>query len=119
MELLPAELRAQLPPLYSQEENKDPTVHIKYFTPDSNWTWFVTEGGQVEDEFQFFGFVKGFEGEWGYFLLRDLESTQGPNGLPIERDLFFKPAPFSEVAKLERLDVATDEEEDCGCFTIE
>jgi len=28
MQLLTAELRAQLPPLYSQENNKDPTVHV-------------------------------------------------------------------------------------------
>jgi hypothetical protein len=117
MQLLPDDLRAQLPPLCSQEKNKDPTVHIRYFTPDSNWTWLVTEGEQVEDEFQFFGFVKGFAGEWGYFRLRDLESTHGPNGLPIERDLFFEPAPFSVVKHRERLDVAEDEEEDCGCFT--
>jgi hypothetical protein len=27
MKLLTAELRAQLPPLYSQEKNQDPTVH--------------------------------------------------------------------------------------------
>jgi len=28
MQLLTAELRAQLPPLYSQETNKDPQVHL-------------------------------------------------------------------------------------------
>ncbi len=28
MKLLTAELRAQLPPLYSQEKNQDPTVHV-------------------------------------------------------------------------------------------
>jgi hypothetical protein len=38
MELLTAELRKCLPPLYSQENTKDPVVHIKFFTPDSNWT---------------------------------------------------------------------------------
>src|ERR1700719_1251931 len=31
MKLLTAELRAQLPPLYSQEKNEDPTVHAKFF----------------------------------------------------------------------------------------
>ena len=44
MELLTAELRARLPARYSQEHNQDPTVHSKFFTPDSNWTWLVTEG---------------------------------------------------------------------------
>ena len=35
MELLTEELRRCLPPLYSQENTKDPTVHAKFFTPDS------------------------------------------------------------------------------------
>ena len=44
MKLLTAELRARLPALYTQEKIKDPVVHIKFFTPDSNWTWYATEG---------------------------------------------------------------------------
>jgi hypothetical protein len=55
MELLPADLRASLPPLYSQERNPDPQVHLKFFTPDSDWTWFVTEGQPQDDDFIFFG----------------------------------------------------------------
>ena len=97
MELLPEELRKILPPLYSQEHNKDPTVYIKFFTPDSNWTWFVTEGSEEEGDFRFFGFVKGFYEEWGYFVLSELENAKGPMGLKIERDLYFKPGPFSQV----------------------
>jgi hypothetical protein len=54
MELLTAELRARLPALYSQEGNQDPVVHLKFFTPDSNWTWFVTEGSEDEEDFRFF-----------------------------------------------------------------
>jgi hypothetical protein len=86
-----------LPPLYSQEHNKDPTVHIKFFTPDSNWTWFVTEGSEEEGDFRFFGFVKGFSDEWGYFVLSELQEAKGPRGMKIERDLYFKPGPFSQV----------------------
>jgi hypothetical protein len=115
MQLLTAELRAQLPPLYSQDGNQDPTVYAKFFTPDSNWIWFATEGQYVEDEFQFFGYVVGPFPEWGYFLLRDLEKSQDPTGARIERDLHFKPAPFSEVRKREKLEVA--DEEGCGCFS--
>lgn len=99
MKLLTKELRAKLPALYAQEGSDDATVHLKYFTPDSNWTWFVTEGSADEDDFRFFGYVIGQAEEWGYFLLSSLESARGPNGLPIERDLHFKPAPFSEVIK--------------------
>lgn len=97
MKLLTAELRQRLPPLYSQEHVKDPIVHAKFFTPDSSWTWFATEGEAEDDDFRFFGYVIGLEQEWGYFLLSELETARGPLRLPIERDLYFTPAPFSQV----------------------
>jgi hypothetical protein len=97
MQLLTAELRAQLPKLYSQEKNQDPTVACKFFCPWSNWTWFVTEGSEQDGDFLFFGYVIGLEEEWGYFVLSELESVRGPGGLTIERDLYFRPGPFSEV----------------------
>ena len=43
MKLLTKELRDQLPPLYSQEHEKDPLVVCKFFTPDSFWTWYAYE----------------------------------------------------------------------------
>jgi hypothetical protein len=66
----------------------------KFFTPDSQWTWYVLE---FDGEDIFFGYIVGFEAELGYFSLSELESVRGPWGLPIERDLYFKPAPLSEV----------------------
>lgn len=105
MKLLTDELREEIPPLYSQEGVEDPIVRCKFFTPDSNWTWYVVEGQPEEDgEWRFFGFVVGLESEWGYFLLSELESVRGPWSLKIERDVMFEPAPFSEVKKRERLD---------------
>ena len=101
MELLPPELRATLPKLYAQEKNKDPIVHVKFFTPDAGWTWFATEGQAEGNDFILFGYVIGLEREWGYFSLAELESVHGPFGLPIERDLYFKPGPISEVLKRE------------------
>jgi hypothetical protein len=102
MELLTAELRASLPALYSQEHKSDPIVHCKFFTPDSNWTWYVTEGSAEEKDYRFFGYVRGMENEWGYFVLSELELARGPLGLPIERDLYFAPSPFSQVIATER-----------------
>jgi hypothetical protein len=102
MELLTAELRRCIPPLYAQEKNKDPVVHAKFFTPDSNWTWYVTEGSEQEGDFIFFGYVFGLDAEWGYFSLADLTAGRGPFNLAVERDLYFKPAPFSEVRELHR-----------------
>lgn len=97
MQLLDDQLRSRLPPLYAQEADDDPVVHAKFFTPDSNWTWYVTEGQPDEDDFRFFGFVRGQADEWGYFLLSELEAVRGPLGLPIERDLHFEPGRFTDV----------------------
>jgi len=99
MKLLTEEVRAQLPPLYSQENAADPIVHAKFFTPDAGWTWFATEGGTDRGEYLFFGYVIGLEEEFGYFALSELESIRGQLGLPVERDLYFTPGPLSEVLK--------------------
>src|SRR5947207_11682998 len=40
----PDDLKAQIPKLYSQEGSKDPTVYLKFFTPWTSWSWFITEG---------------------------------------------------------------------------
>ncbi len=105
MKLLPKEIREQLPPLYSQDEKGGKAVvYVKYFTPSSSWTWLATEGepilseSGVEIDYKFFGLVFGHEREFGYFLLSELEEVRGPMGLPIERDLHFKPKMLEEIA---------------------
>ena len=47
---------------------------------------------------RFFGLVFGHEREFGYFLLSELEEVRGSMGLPIERDLYFKPVPIEKLA---------------------
>jgi len=43
MKLLPKEIREQLPPLYAQDgKGGKAIVYVKYFTPDSQWTWHCT-----------------------------------------------------------------------------
>jgi hypothetical protein len=87
--LLDDKSREQLPELYStEEEGLDAKAQVKFFTPDSDWTWYATE---FDGEDLFFGLVIGFEIELGYFSLSELQSVRGPWGLPIERDLHFKP----------------------------
>jgi Protein of unknown function (DUF2958) len=98
-ELLPIELRAGLPALYSQDGERDPVVRLKFFTPDSRWTWFITEGEPDDDDFRFFAYVLGLDDEFGYVLLSELEELRGPLGLRIERDLHFAPQPLSEALK--------------------
>ena len=105
MKLLTQEIRRRLPALYSQDNKGGKSVvYVKFFTPDSNWTWYATEGSPVMDnsdseiDFQFFGLVDGFEKELGYFNLSVLGSIEGSMGLSIERDLYWKPKTLEEIA---------------------
>ena len=95
MKLLTQEVKTKLPPLYSQEDKGGKAIaHVKFFTPDSNWTWWATE---FDGEDTFFGLAIGFEIELGYFSLAELEEARGPLGLPIERDLHFDPKSLGEL----------------------
>lgn len=96
MGLLSKEMAETLPPLYANEElGLAAQALVKFFTPDSNWTWYASEydGG----EGIFFGYVIGHTDELGYFNLEELESARGPLGLPIERDEHFKPTSLEEL----------------------
>lgn len=94
--LLTEELRRQLPPLYSQENKGSQAVaYVKFFTPDSNWTWW---GLEFDGEDTFFGLVEGHVKELGYFSLRELENARGPLGLPVERDLYWQPKTLAQIA---------------------
>lgn len=97
MKLLNDELINQLPKLYSTENQKDPIVQCKFFTPDSSWTWYVLEYDNTNGIF--FGYVCGFENELGYFTLAELESVTGHLNLAIERDTSFKPTKLSIIKK--------------------
>jgi hypothetical protein len=96
MKLLTKEIEKKLPALYSQDgKGKDAIAYVKFFTPDSNWTWYATE--YDPEERVFFGLVDGFEKELGYFSLDELESVKGPMGLKIERDMYFDPKPLKNL----------------------
>jgi hypothetical protein len=109
MELLPEVLRNLLPPLYSTEDKGDDAIAcIKFFAPNSGWTWYATEGSPVDDagmmdtdkekvDFLFFGLVYGIEPELGYFSLSEFENSPIVEGVMIERDRFFKPTTLREL----------------------
>lgn len=105
MKLLSKEIRRKLPPLYAQEDKGGKAiVHLKLFTPDGSFTWYLTEGSPITDDsgkevdFHFFGLVDGLEKELGYVALSELQSVRGPLGLPVERDLWWEPKTLEEVA---------------------
>jgi hypothetical protein len=97
MKLLTDELRARLPPLYSQEAKAEPMVYAKFLLPGTGWSWYVTEGGAEGDDFLFFGFVIGLESEFGYFVLSELESVRTALGVSVELDLTFTEGRLTDV----------------------
>ena len=71
----------------------------KFFDPCGSWTWYVAEGREQDDgDWLFFGLVHGFEKEWGYFTLSELESVTNALGLGIERDIHFEPCSIEEIS---------------------
>ena len=94
-DLMPDEIAARIPPLYSTEHQTDPIVVLKYFIPCSSWTWYVMEYNP--EERLLFGLVDGHVAEFGYFSLDEIEQVRGPFGLPVERDLHWSPTPLSEI----------------------
>ncbi len=92
--------REKLPPLYSGEEKGlDAVAQVKFFTPDSSWTWYASE---FDGEDIFFGLVDGLELELGYFSLQELQEIRGPLGLSIERDLHYEAKSLNELMNLHR-----------------
>ncbi len=96
MKLLTKQNLKDLPALGSQDGlGKEAVAQVKFFTPDSNWTWYATE---FEPETgTFFGLVQGDEDELGYFNLHELESVRGRLNLPVERDRYFTPTKLNEI----------------------
>lgn len=64
-------------------------VVAKFFTPDSQFTWYATE---FDGKDTFFGLCDLGMGcpELGYFCLSELLTIRGSLGLPVERDRWFK-----------------------------
>lgn len=91
MKLLTDQIKRKIPPLGSQDGKDHSTVPIivKMFSSYCNWTWYIVEGSQREDgDWEFFGLVRGFETELGYFCLSELDVKKA--GVPlVERDLYF------------------------------
>lgn len=73
-QLITPEMLNHVPVLYGQDNVKlaDKMVHAVYFIPfKSNWTWYLTE--YDHETGNAFGLVLGFESEWGYFNIHELE----------------------------------------------
>lgn len=95
MKLLTKAILKSLPPLGATATLGDEAIaRVKFFTPDSNWTWWATE---FDGEDRFDGLVQDFELEHGEFCLSELMAIRGRFGLPIERDMWFEPATLAKI----------------------
>jgi hypothetical protein len=86
-------------------EEKDGPPLIKFFTPDGNATWLISEA-DPDDPDRLFGLCDLGLGspEVGYVSLAELTALRGLLGLPIERDLhFIADKPLSAYAEEARL----------------
>ncbi len=116
MLMLTQDIKDRMPRLYATEDTltAQKVVQVKFFTPDSNWTWYAIEADAVLESGEhialsemrgrddvidvlFFGLVDGFELEWGEFTLSELEDIHGPMNLKIERDMYFGTPMIGEV----------------------
>lgn len=96
MNLLPNDIRKQLPKLYATEHvpAADKIAVVKFFTPDAGWTWYVCE---FDGDDTLYGFVIGLEAEWGYISLSELQSVRGLLGMRVERDQHWQLKPMREA----------------------
>ena len=98
MELIPQEIKEQIPKLYDTEEQEDPIVYVKLFI--DGWTWYVTELS-IDNNICFGYVISPFcSGELGYFSLTEISEVKGSLEIGVERDLSFKPTKLSEVKRL-------------------
>ena len=96
MELIPQEVKQQIPKLYETEEQNNSIAYVKLFL--DSWTWYITEIS-IDNDICFGYVVSQFGAELGYFSLNEIKSIKGSLGLDVERDLFFKPTRLSLIKK--------------------
>lgn len=73
-------------------------VVCKFFNPMGAGTWYCHN---MDEHGRIFGYAHITDGEWGSFLLDELEDIKVPFGLGIERDILFddNDVTFEEVIK--------------------
>ena len=96
--LMPAAIKAKIPPIRGQEKVDDPIVWVKYFSPYTNALWLVTEFDGSDEMFGWADLGMG-GGELGYMSLSELEGLER-RGLPlVERDTSWRPMPLSKAKR--------------------
>ena len=94
--LIPKEIKEQIPKLYDTEDSKDPIAYVKLFI--DGWTWYITELS-IDDDICFGYVVSPFGSELGYFSLNEIQEVKGSLGTKVERDLYFTPTQLYKIKK--------------------
>ena len=81
-------------PVTFKNRGADPMAYIRYFAGEREW--YITEkdisGDEPgEDHYQAYGYVRGWENEFGYISIPELR------GLNVEMDFHFTPTRISEL----------------------
>jgi hypothetical protein len=85
---------SKLPPLGSTDgKGEDAIAVVKFFTPTSNWSWFMTEYDPATETG--FGLVFGAEVELGYFDLAEMRAVKGR--VWVEKDRYFTPTTLKDI----------------------
>jgi hypothetical protein len=103
MMLLTKAIKKAAPPLYSTEDVAlgDKTVVASLFDPTGRFTFYMMEY-DPEQRLAFGWVVSPISPEYdelGYISVDELEGVRGALGLGIERDMYFSPKPFRDVAR--------------------
>ncbi|MFM1998099.1 MAG: hypothetical protein RL204_46 [Bacteroidota bacterium] len=72
-----------------ENTDQDHAPIVKWFTPDANTTWLVSEIVDEETAFGLCDMGHGFP-ELGYISMPDITGYISPNGHKIERDIHFE-----------------------------
>ena len=93
-QLMPKSIANKIPRITETENEEDPIVWVKFFSPYGRGDWYITE---FDGRDEMFGWADLGYGELGYISLRELEGAN-KNGLPlVERDLSWRPKPLSKA----------------------
>ncbi len=95
MKLLTKAIREKAEKQFKKGSSTSQMVVAKFFTPWTNWTWYLMNLDSDGD--YAWGIVEGHSTEMGSFSIKELESIKGPLGLKIERDIYFTPIQADEL----------------------
>jgi hypothetical protein len=105
LQLLPYEIRENLPILGSQQsKGGQAKVWAKCYTAGDSFAWYITEGSARRDpegkavDYLLYGLVAGEHRQLDCFWLSDLATFHSPVGLPVQRDSHWQPKSLAEIA---------------------